>query len=286
MNKHLKNHGPENRGQPTSQVETAPERKHDQRNWDGGAGACRCEAAGRKKSKGEDAGVAQRTDTSATSVTTITEFGRKLALHAHYIANRRGSPFGAHFGINRACTRRQRPADAWPHRHKRAERGRGREAVPSIELMLRLRQEVRFSAHSQASAVACPLLSSRIASRLVHPCTQPFGHDGSSLGGGATSPNDHWHSWVAKLGVTRSGSPSSPKSSCAGILQAAGRPESTRTHAHAHTRTRTSTHTSTRTSSTQLTNTRESAWRSAKRLGCNGGAMVGYCGRGWAVEVV
>merc|ERR1719198_2762784 len=57
-----------------------------------------------------------------------------------------------------------------------------------------------------------------MASRLVQPTTQPFGHVGSSAGGGATSPNDHWHSCVAKLGLTRSGRPSSSKSCCAGSL--------------------------------------------------------------------
>lgn len=72
--------------------------------------------------------------------------------------------------------------------------------------------------HSHANAVALPPLSSRIASRLVQPTMQPLGHVGSSTGGGAASPKDHWHSCVAKLGETRNGTPSSLKSSWAGIL--------------------------------------------------------------------
>ena len=74
------------------------------------------------------------------------------------------------------------------------------------------------SLYSHARAVTPPPLSSFIASRLVQPTTHPFGQVGSSSGGSAASPNDHWHSCVTKLGVTRSGSPSSLKSSCAGIL--------------------------------------------------------------------
>ena len=48
--------------------------------------------------------------------------------------------------------------------------------------------------YSHARAVVAPPLSSFMASRLVQPTTHPFGHVGSSSGGGATSPNDHWHS--------------------------------------------------------------------------------------------
>ena len=72
--------------------------------------------------------------------------------------------------------------------------------------------------YSHARTAGPPPLSSRIASRLVQPTTQPFGHVGSSSGGGAASPNDHWHSCVSKFGLTRRGRPSSEKSCCAGSL--------------------------------------------------------------------
>mgnify|MGYP003688069365 CR=1 FL=1 len=61
--------------------------------------------------------------------------------------------------------------------------------------------------HTGAATAASAPPSSRIASREVQPTRQPFGHVGSSLGRGASSPYDHWHSWVSKLGMTRSGSP-------------------------------------------------------------------------------
>ena len=76
---------------------------------------------------------------------------------------------------------------------------------------------VRRPSHSHTRPTAAPL-SSFIASRLVQPWTHPLGHVGSSAGGGAASPNDHWHSCVSKFGETRSGRPSSPKRAWAGSL--------------------------------------------------------------------
>ena len=71
--------------------------------------------------------------------------------------------------------------------------------------------------HSHARAEEDAILppNSFIACRDVQPTKQPFGQVGSASGGGATSPYDHWHSWVSKFGTTRRDNPSSSKSCCA-----------------------------------------------------------------------
>jgi hypothetical protein len=58
-----------------------------------------------------------------------------------------------------------------------------------------------------------------IAALDSHPFKQPFGNDGSLLGSRGDSPKLHWHSCVAKLGLTVSSKPnSSLKNCCAGSL--------------------------------------------------------------------
>ena len=69
---------------------------------------------------------------------------------------------------------------------------------------------------SSALGSPCPYggIPEVIIARVGQPVRQPWGNEGSALWSKGSSPQDHWHSWVAKLGLTVKDNPNCSIKNC------------------------------------------------------------------------